>query len=347
VSTRRPEDFARQFPENGMKLLLQRAENLRDLLHIVRLSLVDRLDFARLETDPTTYVQRDYRHLESDLVLRVPLKGRKRSLLVYILLEHQSEPDVFMVFRVLDYVVSILRSQVRAWLQDHPTLHDFRFQPVLPIVFYTGSRPWPDLGLLLDLFEDLTALPELSRRLPRIEPLFINLRETPAKQLVAEGGPFGQVLRLFQGRQAGQTDFGDLLEQVVAALEELSKSSLVRWQELMSYLHALVYHERGESEHAALHQRIEQKVQTQRRREEVSKMKKTIADMYREEGAEQATLATSRRKLLRLLERRFGVTPADIVQIILACQTHKQLDEWFDKAATARSLKAVGIEAAS
>ena len=343
MTTLRPEDFARQFPENGMKLLLQRADNLRDLLNIAHLNLVDRLAFPRLEIDPTTYVQRDYRHIESDLVLRIPIKGRKRPLLVYILLEHQSEPDAFMVFRVLDYVVSILRAQVRAWLQEHDTLTGFRFQPVLPIVFYTGSRPWPELGLLSELFEDLASFPELSQRLPRIEPLFLNLSDTPARQLTREGGAFGQVLRLFQARQARQDEFGDLLEQVVAALDDLSGSALVRWQELMSYLHALVYHERAEGEHPVLHQRIEQKVRDQRRRQEVGDMKKTIAEMYREEGELRGELKHARRILLQRLKNRFGQLPDDIVQVIESSVSVSQLDEWHDAALTARSLKGVGI----
>ena len=66
-------DLARHFPENGMKLLLQHPKNVRDLLEIKRCKLVNLIDFDRLQLDPTTYVQRDYRHLESDLVLRGPL----------------------------------------------------------------------------------------------------------------------------------------------------------------------------------------------------------------------------------------------------------------------------------
>src|SRR5689334_21273907 len=117
--------------------MLRHPDNLRDLLRIAGSPLVPRLDFKHLEFDPTNYVQRDYRHVESDLVLRVPLKGRRRSLLVYILLEHQSDVDEFMLFRVLQYDISILSSQMRAWLQDHGSVEGFRFQPVLPVVFYT------------------------------------------------------------------------------------------------------------------------------------------------------------------------------------------------------------------
>ena len=64
--------------------------------------------------DPTTYVQRDYRHLESDLVLQVPVKtgGKPRRILLYILIEHQSEPDRFMPLRVLEYVALIASTLV-------------------------------------------------------------------------------------------------------------------------------------------------------------------------------------------------------------------------------------------
>lgn len=60
-----------------MKLLLHRPGNVRDLLPIRRYRHVDLIDFDRLQLDPTTYVQRDYRHVETDLVLRGPLlRGR-------------------------------------------------------------------------------------------------------------------------------------------------------------------------------------------------------------------------------------------------------------------------------
>ncbi|MBN2128129.1 MAG: Rpn family recombination-promoting nuclease/putative transposase [Sedimentisphaerales bacterium] len=58
----------------------------------------------------TTFVERDYRHVESDVVLLAPLRRRQgertaRVLLIYILIEHQSEPDRLMPLRSVDYVV--------------------------------------------------------------------------------------------------------------------------------------------------------------------------------------------------------------------------------------------------
>src|SRR5260370_30760642 len=143
----RPEDFARQFPENGLKLLLQWPRNVRDALRIARYQQADAIDFDRLQVDPTTYVQRDYRHLESDIVLRGPLRRRKQSLLIYLLIEHQSQPDRLMPFRALEYTTSIYRGQLREWSLTHDSLADFVFQPVLPVVFYTRTRRWPAVGL--------------------------------------------------------------------------------------------------------------------------------------------------------------------------------------------------------
>src|SRR5262245_6606255 len=137
-------EIVRQFPQNSMKLLLEHPRTVRDLLRLTGTSLLKRIDFTRMRRDPTTYVERDYRHVESDIVLTAPLKSRKRrrsrrTIWIYILIEHQSELDPLMPFRVLEYVVMIYKAQLREWAKSHDTFTGFRFQPVLPIVFYTGT----------------------------------------------------------------------------------------------------------------------------------------------------------------------------------------------------------------
>ncbi len=98
-----------------------------------------------------------------------------------------------MPFRAIDYTLSIYRGQLRDWGQTHPSDRDFVFQPVLPVVFYTGIRPWRGIGQLADL---VAGGPHFAALAPSLQPLFVNLRETPDAQLVSEGGSFGQVRRL-------------------------------------------------------------------------------------------------------------------------------------------------------
>jgi hypothetical protein len=135
--------LVRHFHENGLKLLLENPGNVRDFLQMLEVQLLARIDFAQMGVVPGRLVQRDYRHLESDLVLQAPVRPRSgdkhRQILLYILIEHQSEPDRLMPLRVLEYVVAVYKRQMRDWKREHGNLDHFRFQPVLPIVLYTGS----------------------------------------------------------------------------------------------------------------------------------------------------------------------------------------------------------------
>ena len=143
----RTQQIVRQFWENAIKLLLENPKNARDLLALSGTDVVKRIDLKRVELVRTTFVERDYRHVESDVVLRAPLRRRKgeraaRVLLIYILIEHQSEPDRLMPLRSVDYVVQIFKYQVREWSKTHRSLARIRLHPVLPVVFYTGTRRW-------------------------------------------------------------------------------------------------------------------------------------------------------------------------------------------------------------
>jgi hypothetical protein len=136
--------FVRNFAENAMKLLLENPGNVRDLLTLGRAEVLDLIDFDGMEPAGKSFVARDYRHIEADMVLTAPprQKGRRRGqgILIYILIEHQSEPDELMAFRVLEYVVQIYRTQIREQARGRPSLRGIRLQPVLPVVFYTGER---------------------------------------------------------------------------------------------------------------------------------------------------------------------------------------------------------------
>jgi hypothetical protein len=84
--------IVRQFAENGMRLLLENPQNVCDLLGLSVPDIVQMIDSSRLKPIQTTFVQRDYRHVESDVVLVAPLRRRKgkrlaRRLLIYILIE--------------------------------------------------------------------------------------------------------------------------------------------------------------------------------------------------------------------------------------------------------------------
>ena len=103
--------LVRHFHENGLKFALENPGNVHDLLQMLEVPLLPRIDFTQMRVVPGRFVGRDYRHLESDLVLQAPIRPRPgekhRHIVLYILIEHQSQPDRFMSLRALEYVVMI------------------------------------------------------------------------------------------------------------------------------------------------------------------------------------------------------------------------------------------------
>jgi hypothetical protein len=348
MSRARLKAIVRQFTENGVKLLLEVPANVRELLAVPDFPLLKQIDFDRMIRVRTSFVLRDYRHVEADVVLRAPLlrkskDQKRRSITIYILIEHQAEPDPMMPFRVLEYVVQIYKAQARQWRRRHSSFAGLRLRPVLPVVFYTGTRRWENLGRLVDLI-DLGE--EFEAVIPALDPLFLNLAGVPASKLESIGG-FGWVLRLIQERHTRRGEFQDLLRRVVEHLETMAAAERLRWLELLSYIHALVYHERHGAEHVGLRQQIEASVRTDIHRREVSTMGQTIADELRKEGRKlgrkQEAVRSRRKILLEQLRERFGNLPQETVAAIESTTNVQDLDSWLRRFATAASVEEVGI----
>jgi predicted transposase YdaD len=361
-----------QFLENGLKLLLEDPRNTEDLLRLTDFDLIAQIDFDRLELVRTSFVARDYRHLEADLVLRAPLRprpGQRRKVVwIFILIEHQSEPDALMPLRLLDYVAQIFKRQVRTWQSKYGSRRRVRLQPVLPLVFYTGTQRWESVGRLEDLME---LGQQFARVTPHLEPLYLNLGAMAPDRLVAQGGHFGQVLRLVQQRQAGTAEFRQLLREVVSDLERMPAQQRLRWLELLSYIRALVYHERSSREQALLEEVLEASVQTDEKRREVSDMFRSAADDLKaegrkegrkkgreegrkkgreegrkeghKEGCKEGEVQGRRQALLILLRMRFRELPPEVVAQVERTADISQLDAWLERVGVVSRLEDVGI----
>jgi hypothetical protein len=156
---------------------------------------------------------------------------------------------------------------------------------------------------------------------------------------------------LIQQRRAPAAEFAFLVQRVVAHLEGLSPTESGRWRDLLSYILALVYHDRGESERDRLRQLIAASVRGDERRREVQTMGRTIAEALRDEGraegrAEEA-VQSRQQTLLRLLRIRFRKVPKRVEGVILATTDVAQLDGWVDQVMTAQTLSDLGIGTAS
>jgi predicted transposase YdaD len=106
------------------------------------------LNWSTLRLLEGSFVDEELRRSETDFLYEVERVESDVSLWLYILLEHQSNPDRWMRFRLLKYCC-------RMWdvnLQERPVPRELR--PIVPLVFYQGERSWSYSTEFADLFSE-------------------------------------------------------------------------------------------------------------------------------------------------------------------------------------------------
>ncbi|MEZ4437028.1 MAG: Rpn family recombination-promoting nuclease/putative transposase [bacterium] len=146
------------------------------------------LDFDRLEAMSGEFVTAALRQRRADLLFRVWLRDLEARLVW--LFEQQAKPLRLMVWRGSDYTSAIWRAEVL----EHRKLH--RRDPdtlpaVIPVVLYTGRRPWSAPRRLTELIDLPSPLLEEARPfLPEMTLYVDPLHATPDEALRArEAGP--------------------------------------------------------------------------------------------------------------------------------------------------------------
>ena len=194
------------FPDRSLRRLLQDREYVRGLVHIIAPEIAAFLDFDKITYQKRSFISEALRERESDVLLSVPFQEETDTLLIYILIEHQSTVDKTMGLRLLSYMVQIWESQRREWETAKLPENERRLQPILPILFYTGDRPWQvpvSVKTLMDMPEIL------ERFVPSFDTLFLGVKETEAEALTQFRHPLGWLLRVLQKEHAKETEISE------------------------------------------------------------------------------------------------------------------------------------------
>jgi hypothetical protein len=138
------EEPTRQSEDISWRQVLQHRTALRELVcdHVPELApAVECLDFARARLVQTSFIDAAMRGLESDIVWRIPMRGRG-AYVIYILIEHQSTPDRLMALRMFRYVGGLYGRIVTRASRKRRAKEAFALPLVVPIVLYCGARRW-------------------------------------------------------------------------------------------------------------------------------------------------------------------------------------------------------------
>ena len=118
----------------------------------------DSFDWTTLTLLDGTFVDEDLQGSQSDLLYQIEHTETGQPVSMYLLFEHQSSPDPWMPFRLLRYCCRIWEADRR----DDPARSGLR--PIVPVVFYQGTRGWSHSTEFADLFpEGMRSLPWVPR----------------------------------------------------------------------------------------------------------------------------------------------------------------------------------------
>ena len=331
------------FPDRSAKWLLSNTDNLHGLLEIIGSDLVDSLDFRKVQRVNTTFIADNLREQESDLVFLLPFReADETEVMIYILLEHQSTVDPAMGFRLLFYMVQIWDQQRQKWIAENVPKGQWRFRPIIPVVFYTGEQVWQTLPSL----ETLMDVPgPLVRFVPQFETLFLGVKSESDAILLKTERPFGWLMTLLKREAADAGEFSAALDRLSGHLETLSVAEGASWKQALYYLYLLVFYQRSVEEREILEQFISEHQQTLSLSTEEASLMQSMAEHYLEQGIEQGieqgARQTSIESTLAILNERFPNAEATAVRSVLeAIRDLDHLKRLNLQASTATSFRA-------
>ncbi len=328
-----PEDSPlRTLPDRVLRQSLIRPANLRALLKQAIPEFADRFDYESITLLDREFPRDDWRRREADLPfeIRYRLDEEERTAFVCVLIEHQSATDTLVPLRMLYFATGYWDRQWRAWAGLPTPRPSLRLHPVLPLVLYTGVRPWGSNRSLVELLDEPKAL---HRFAPIWEPLYWNLADQSPQSLLDSGEAWLQMMAVLRVDDADTAAFRSVYMEALRRLESTDDSDRPRWEELIRVILTWGQQRRPRDEGddlktvaAAVHNNAE-------RQRRVLTMGQTIADTLYDEGVQKGIekgigkgeLSRTRLFLRLLLEEHFGVLSPALIQKIDSSEDEARL----------------------
>jgi hypothetical protein len=154
---------------------------------------------------------------DSDTVKRVNLKNGGAPLFVIAIVEHESEVNYRASFKMLQYICLVLERYEKEVNEGHPGLSlrkDFRYPPVLPIVFYDGADAWTAQMN----FADRTEMKEVfAKYIPSFEYELMDLNRYSLEDLMGFHDALSVVMAIDKAPESGKTAWLETLFKEYAA----------------------------------------------------------------------------------------------------------------------------------
>lgn len=153
-----------------IRRLLGNERNVQDIIDaFLPKEIKALLDLTFLERQPDTYVDSKHRIHEVDVLFKTRCKNTEEEAYIWILIEQQSEPDVWMPLRMFCYI-AVIWDNLRKKTPSRAKTVKIPF--IYPLIISNSSKPYPHSLTLRDMVEPKEA-----------QPLFEKLFTTPIQMI--------------------------------------------------------------------------------------------------------------------------------------------------------------------
>ena len=322
------------FEDKSARLLFKHTEHLRGLVMFLAGNISEHLDFSQAKIGNRSYIDNTLRDLMSDMVFTVPFRGdtKTEDLTIYILIEHQSTVDRMMGFRFLSYMCQIWSAQLEALENAKVPTSQRTLRPILPIVFYTGSRRW-NRPITLNAVMDLPEL--IDPFVPKFETLFLVVKDTNTDEFLQQDHPFGWLMTVLQKVEEDEISIEKTLAETLTKLDTLLPEEKALHTHAIVYLSHLIVCRRPEDERKHLMQHI----MTHNKDTEVESLIMTGAEALIQQGLEQGRIDEKQEAVLRLMQLRFTEVSEAVVNEINGIEDLTLLDALFEEVFNAETFE--------
>jgi predicted transposase/invertase (TIGR01784 family) len=254
------------------------------LTSFVKEPFVQDLNFDTLERVNASFVTKEYRKKEADMIWKINIRGEEAY--IFLLMEFQSTVDKSMPLRFLQYILAVYQTVRRQTKSG-------KLPAVFPILFYNGSRKWSAPDRLEDMIE-----PEItSEFIPRFKYYTISERELSDETLLALDNSLAAI---FYTENSSQDDLVDRFKEICAIIEKDEEAirPFTEWFKL--FFRTIL--EKGEREVPVIDIQDPKEAQVML----AAEMKKYRQELL-EQGREEGKIADKMEMARKMLERDYSV----------------------------------------
>ncbi len=291
----------------------------RDFLrHVLPQAVLADLDLERLRISPDTFVTEALRKIYSDLVYQIPYRDTRLS--VYLLFEHKSHSDHWVLLQLLRYMVA----SGELYRDQNPEAKSL--PPIYPLVLYHGQANWRAPTRFHDLIEPLPGALK-----PFVPQFGYALHDISAKSNTEiKGEVLSRLVQLALRHIYGDQP-SERFEELLELIAKVSRDTTA-----LSVLESLLrYYVQGTG-------RLDEQ-QARALLEQIfpgEPLMETFIDRYIDQGRQLGEQRGEAKMLLRQIERKFG-PPSEAVRNRITQADSDTLLHWSDRILEAGSLDEV------